>query len=413
MSTLAEHPQAPEQRVCMFELKDSRNITNAVRGLAILVVVYAHFASNFAGDFYERWLTEYASSFIAVFFVLSGFGAYQSLERRFPPAGDNTRALMKYLFDRAVRVFPLYWLSMLIMPLLVPFPFNDILFSFSPKALLIWMGIPVARNPELWFVTAIIQCYWAAPLLYLLIRKVGVRRFVAGLAGFTAVAMAISALFYLERFDAMHLPAIGKPQAFFYKAYFLGNIILFALGMLMVPAAKHLGPYLRKRYMTAVTAVVFVGMVYLLRFPGTVFKYSELLLVPVLYLACTIFCLSVVVNRPRLPGGTFFSLVGRHSYALYLFHYQFLFGLALIGLIGGEEHGRSAAVAVAAFPILLLACAAIDRAVSFPVSRFDRWVGRRLQLPAPELPRTGRPFNEAGEDRLIMKALPILDRQDR
>ena len=42
---------------------ESRNITTALKGMAILVVVCAHYASNFAEDFYIRWLTECVNGF--------------------------------------------------------------------------------------------------------------------------------------------------------------------------------------------------------------------------------------------------------------------------------------------------------------------------------------------------------------
>lgn len=37
---------------------ECRNITTALKGMAILVVVCVHIASNFAEEFYIRWLTE-------------------------------------------------------------------------------------------------------------------------------------------------------------------------------------------------------------------------------------------------------------------------------------------------------------------------------------------------------------------
>lgn len=41
---------------------ESRNITTALKGMVILVVVCVHFASNFAEEFYIRWLTECVNS---------------------------------------------------------------------------------------------------------------------------------------------------------------------------------------------------------------------------------------------------------------------------------------------------------------------------------------------------------------
>ena len=109
---------------------ESRNVTTALKGIAILVVVSAHFASNFEEDFYIRWLTEYAIAVIAIFFVLSGYGIFQSLERRFAAGGSTARILLRFAFDRAVRIYPLYWLALLSMPLFLdPLPEYDRLYD--------------------------------------------------------------------------------------------------------------------------------------------------------------------------------------------------------------------------------------------------------------------------------------------
>ncbi|MHB8159840.1 MAG: acyltransferase family protein [Thermoleophilia bacterium] len=363
---------------------ESRNITTALKGMAIMVVVCVHFASNFAEEFYIRWLTEYAIAVIGIFFVLSGYGIFQSLERRFAEGGSNAKILLRFAFDRAVRIYPLYWLSLLSMPLFLdPLPEYDRLFELNPHSVLIWLGIPLVRYSLLWFITAIIQCYWIAPLCFYLLKKLGVFRFCLGLAVFTLAALFISAIFYLNMFAQFYLPAMGPPLAFLYKGFFFGNIVLFALGMLIAPLVSSYALRFRGRGATAIATAFYFASIYFLRFPNMLFDKSELLLVPVFFIAVMLFCLVAIVNQPKLPFESIFMVLGRHSYTIYLFHYQFLFGLASLGLIKYNTP-LSAAAALLLSPALLLICLGIDRLMVYP----RHWL-ERLALPYLATGKTG------------------------
>lgn len=363
---------------------ESRNITNALKGIAILVVVCFHFANNFDEAFYIRWLTEYAIAVIAIFFVLSGYGIFQSLERRFAQGGSTAKILLRFAFDRAVRIYPLYWLSLLSMPLFIdPLPEFDRLFELNPRSVLIWLGIPLVRYSLLWFITAIIQCYWIAPLCFYLLKKLGLSRFCLGLAAFTLASLFVSSIFYLNKFELFHLPAMGPPLAFLYKGFFLGNIVLFALGMLIAPLVSAYAPRFRGLGVMAVTTVFYFASIYFLRFPNMLFNKSELLLIPVFFFAVMLFCLVAIVNQPKLPFESFFMVLGRHSYTIYLFHYQFLFGLASLGLIKYNTP-LSAVVALLFSPTLLLVCLGIDKLMIYP----RHWL-ERLALPYLATGKTG------------------------
>lgn len=359
----------------MLELSKSRNITDALKGMAILIVICAHFFSNFAGDFYARWLTEYAISFIAIFFVLSGFGNYQSLERRLAGSGNHGRIMLKFAFDRAIRIYPLYWLSIITMPIFMDeFSERDFLYTPTIRTVLIWLGVPLVRFSVLWFITAIIQCYWAAPILFLLIKKLSVKKYALLLTAVMAATLFVSTVFYLRKFELIHVPAMGMPMAYFFKGYFLGNIMLFAMGMLIAPIAVAVASRLKNPLIMAASAVAYLSLIYLLRFPDMVFEYSELFLVPALFFSCFAFCLCAVINQPKLPLESFFILLGKHALTLYLFHYQFLFALGYIGLIGGQNYLQSGLVALAFSPALLLICIGLDKAIFRPRSWLEKKV---------------------------------------
>lgn len=66
-------------------MSGARKFTLALQGVAIMVVLISHYANSYASDFYNQWLFEYASAFIGLFFVLSGYGLYFSFERASAP----------------------------------------------------------------------------------------------------------------------------------------------------------------------------------------------------------------------------------------------------------------------------------------------------------------------------------------
>jgi peptidoglycan/LPS O-acetylase OafA/YrhL len=362
-------------------LSQSRNTTSIIKGLAILGVLVAHYYSNYDYDFYARWMFEYAIAFISVFFVLSGFGLFHSLEKRFEATdGGNGKVLLRFAFDRAVRIYPLYWLALVTLPIFIrPVPEYDKLFEPNLRSLAVWLGFPVVRFSLFWFMAAILQCYWAAPIFYFLLKKLGVAWYAVMMLYFIALSLLVSWMFYLRQFDLFHLPAMGVPMAFFYKNYFLGNIILFALGMMIVPLAATLGEKLKHPAIMAGATVLFLTMIYVLRFTSFLFAYSELFLIPLFMASAALFCLVAIINQPRVPVlGKVFQMLGDRSYTLYLFHYQWMILLFSIGLIKPGVPGR-AAWALLSLPLLLLVCMGIDRIVAVPRVWLEQSISRKRQ----------------------------------
>ena len=189
----------------------------------------------------------------------------------------------------------------------------------------------------------------------------------------------VTLVFYLQKFELLHIPPMGEPIAFFYKGYLFGNLLLFGLGMMVAPIALAYGRRLKNPLVMGLSAAFFLVMVYFIRFPSQVFTYSEIYLVPAFFVSVFFVCLGAVINQPRLPLETFFGLLGKHSYTIYLFHYQFLLGLSYIGLFNPTDHGRSIVVVLLLSPLFLLLCIGIDRAACRLRAWLETRVGYRLQ----------------------------------
>lgn len=373
----------------------TRKTTSILKGLAILVVLVAHYSSHYAYAFYERRFTEYGSEAVSIFFVLSGFGLYYSLRKRFSSGDPTGRLLLKFAYSRAVRIYPLYWLalmtiSLFYMPSVI---YYNELYHDGLSSVLIWLGVPFIRNNELWFITAILQCYWVAPLFYVAMRKLGTARFALAVAGITGLSLIFTGIIYLNRESALGLPEIDIPMVYYYRGFLLGNLILFAMGMLIAPLAEKGVRQLRGWSVMGAATVALLFLAWSIRVPDKIFIHSELWLIPLFYVAVTLFCLTAIENSFTVPAGSLFAKLGDNSYTVYLFHYQFM---ALLGTLGLLASGRlsSPFVALASLPMLLVICIGTQKLVDWPRIWLEKKAGERwhrgetvlaeAEIPAPE-----------------------------
>ena len=79
--------------------------TEWLKGFAILIVIISHLSRTYNDAFFGPG---YANGAISIFFVLSGYGAYFSLKRRFASNADTVKTIAIYYTDRVLRIFILY-----------------------------------------------------------------------------------------------------------------------------------------------------------------------------------------------------------------------------------------------------------------------------------------------------------------
>lgn len=80
----------------MIETKSTKVITEYLRGLGIIAVLVTHYTAVYNHDFYASYVSNYANMFLALFFILAGYGAYHSFERRFSWGRSKARVIFAY-----------------------------------------------------------------------------------------------------------------------------------------------------------------------------------------------------------------------------------------------------------------------------------------------------------------------------
>ncbi len=338
---------------------DSRKLTNYLKGFAIIFVMADHFAGQFLSRDYG-WINGYANGFIAIFFLFSGYGLFYSFEKRFRQ-GPALKALGRYFLDRAVRIYPLYWLSLLIAPLVFPGNFEVL---HETRGILIYLGLPFLGAPWLyWFMTALFQCYLLAPLFYLVLKKLPLWLSLAG-AGLLVLISTPLSLVPAAQIDPLE-----------YR-YFLGaHLILFALGMTL-PAAVSRYRHKVNNTLLAGSLVAFFVSVYFTRTQSDVFNQSHVIFIPLMVWSAFALGLAWLSIGPALPLQDVFGTLGKHTYSLYLFHIPFYGLLADLGLLKNNQLS-SIEIIIVLLPLFIFLCIRFERFfTSFTLSL--AWRVRRL-----------------------------------
>lgn len=342
-----------------IETINTRTTTTYLKGIAILAVLVDHFFKYYEAGNYD-WVAEYANGLIAFFFLFSGYGIYFSLEKSFSKAGYNKHLFLRYYYGRFIRIYPLYWLALFITPFFQPgYDKYERLHQLTVRTVLDYAGFPFVHAPRIfWFVTAIIQCYFVAPFIYLVLRKVKIQIAIFYNAAALAIFFLIS-LIWLT--DILVLPYIDKiKSSYMYHHFFLANILLFSLGMLMpLIIDRYRSQLVNKGFMFFTLTLLFFS-IYYTRFDDLLFTHSEIFLGLPFIISAFSFCLSILAINPSLPFKRLLTIPGRHSYPIYLFHLAFFGFLAQLDLISNGSIG-SVFIMVSLLPVFLLFCFLIER----------------------------------------------------
>lgn len=311
-----------------------RQKTSLLKGVAILAVlvnhyVNAHLTSGYAG---------YANGVIALFFVLSGYGLSFSLAG----LGElNSHAIKAFYRKRLLRIYPLYWLALLCAAL----------FWHKTYSLATITAFPLHQASGIyWFISSLLQCYLVAPFLYKLLRAKGLR-------GYLAHILSTAALLQVLYFS-LGLPFTS--DYFVYRDFFLGHLLLFALGLGLVDFRQdHDGRPGLDRPLLLGVFLFFSGGVWATRPQDTIAIQDALLIAPFFISAAVLLVYSSLRARFTVPASRVLIVIGEHSYSLYLFH---LFYYSLLEKVGIIAHGSliSALLTIALSPLLILCCRLLE-----------------------------------------------------
>ena len=136
----------------MKKFPNSMTTTDTLKGLSILVVLVNHYLNLNtvvdSGGFGNAW--------IAVFFFLSGYGIFHSLDRY---KQLSSREVISFYYRRISRIFPLLWIAWLL----------EFIVRGGNLSFFILTGIHATGH--YWFVPAILHCYLTAPLISIILKQ--------------------------------------------------------------------------------------------------------------------------------------------------------------------------------------------------------------------------------------------------
>ncbi len=314
----------------------SREIIFYLRGFAIVSVVINHYLTTYISEAFNG----YANGIIAFFFILSGYGIFHSLS-----GYDelNTGTLLKYFHRRFIRIYPLYWFSLII----------TVLTTKNSYGLKTILAIPLFQAPGIyWFITSLVQCYLVAPLLFLFIRKYGYKKYI----------ITISFVMFLVYVLYLFADLPYSRDFFVYRYLFLSHIFLFAAGMAIPSVIANHQSALNNKMLVSVSFAFFLILVYWTREANIFFTNSAIYIAPLFVIVATIFCLYLIATRPPLIFKKPVMLTGTYSYSLFLFHTIFFIVLSRVGIIKGATL-QSTILTFLLFPIFLLGCVILEKLI--------------------------------------------------
>ena len=313
-----------------------RQKTSLLKGIAILAVLVNHYVNAHLTTMYAG----YANGVIALFFVLSGYGLSFSLAG----LGElNSHAVTAFYRKRLLRIYPLYWLALLCAAL----------FWQKTYSLATITAFPLHQASGIyWFISSLLQCYLIAPFLYKLLRAKGLRGYLGHVLGTAAL---LQGLYF----------SLGLPFAsdyFVYRDFFLGHLLLFALGLGLAGFRQdHAGRSDLDYPLLLGACLFFSGGVWATRPQDTIAIQDALLIAPFFVSATVLLVYSSLRARFSIPANRFrgLILIGEYSYSLYLFHLLYYSLLEKMGLI---VHGSviSALLTIALSPLFILFCRLLE-----------------------------------------------------
>jgi peptidoglycan/LPS O-acetylase OafA/YrhL len=279
-----------------------------------------------------------------------------------------------------LRIYPLYWLAIFSASFILDG--WQQLHQLSLKTIATYLAFPVVDVPGyIWFIRALVLCYLLAPLLYLLLERLGLKRYLLMIYILGSAFLAVT-VYYSRIMDLTHGLGLTSPAVLVYQSIFLGHVILFAAGMGVPLLRRRLKPYAGIATTIAFFIAVWVSM-YLVRDPSLLFPRSHIVLFPVFIITIVGFCLAAVTDNRRLPLAKGFVFLGMYSYPLYLFHWHYFALLAMAGFISVGSW-RNTPVAIALSPLLLVTCVALQRGSECLVGYFSAMRMRRVEVARAE-----------------------------
>ncbi len=273
--------------------------TNSLKGIGILAVLINHYLNmNISGD-----SVGFANVVIGIFFIVSGYGIFYSLDRSFKESPLTVWKVLNFYYGRAARIFPLFFCALIIESLIRS---NGTDFFMIP-------GIDYSGH--YWFVPAIFQCYIFAPAIYFCMRKNRIVTICIALIVFIAITYVSIGNYIPES-----IAALLKMLRADYRGLLFFNVLIFSLSMCLPFYINNWGEVsvVEKKFLLGIV-LLFV----LLAMIGTKYQNDLPFLFKILndsIYAMVLLYFVIIFMIANSISFKWLSFLGKISYSIYLFH---------------------------------------------------------------------------------------------
>jgi peptidoglycan/LPS O-acetylase OafA/YrhL len=310
---------------------NSREATNYLKAFAILAVCINHFINIYITGSFKG----YANGFMSIFFLLSGYGIYHSLEKQMDkPLLDFFLFFFK---KRLMRIYPLFWIWC-------------ILHGF-PDGILGFFGLDFLHPKTPWFIPSIIQCYICAPFIFIFTSRMKMRYSLPAIFGVFAI---INILLFMGDFSPIR--SIGFRNLFFL------HIFQFYLGYILAKIEKDISC---PKYLVYVSLLLLIFFVHETTSHAFLWFFGKKYLFPLLLSFSVFFlCLSLLSNKIILPFQKVMNFIGIHTFSIFLFHDYSFKVLSKLGIIHPDNTQLGGVLVwLMTLPLFILVFAALETTV--------------------------------------------------
>lgn len=293
---------------------------DGVRGIAALMIMFYHFmpGGNNAGSFlyFLKRISVIGQSGVTLFFVLSGF----LITRILLNSKSNAGYFKSFYIKRALRIFPLYYLFLIICFFIIPAinhqpfpPFNlSWYYYFYLQNIPMTFNIKIADLPHLWSLAVEEHFYLIWPFLVFYLSPRALLKVISGIVFFSLICKIClinmgygTYYFTLTTFDCL---AVGAFLALFENHAWVNKKNMFKIGLITCV------PLLISFWFVSGTSNDYV-------------QYFKTLIVSIVSFALIGYVIKSD-SRKNIFNLTFLRYTGKISYGLYIFHpvcYAFIY----------------------------------------------------------------------------------------
>lgn len=324
----------------------NRGLTDYLKGFAIAAVVAGHYQKRL---FPDELVVFFSSHFISFFFIMSGYGLFYSLKKLDGSRGDIREVLKTFYFQRAIRIYPLFWVKYIV----------DLI--FDPVGGVNWgilLDIFLIRWHEpqfVWFLHALTLCYLLAPLFFYCFKNSVVK------------TVTISLLLFLGINVLCNWIGVPHVRTWSYMGLYFSHLLLFLFGMALPTLSADVEVGGRKAVTFALFLLVLFTFVQTSRFAFFTTNLPPYLFSITLLGVTTGFCFYFIQKPSFQPFYHFFRELGKHSFSIYLFHGFYLTILLRLNVV--EQNSiMSVLIVILLFPLFILGCFLLEKCIASPLN---------------------------------------------